>query len=67
MTTPFPVPNYQAQPNYGQRVTFSKYSCTSMVIAAWGEEWGVRDTVYELPNGRYFEDSLKGPYDIAGE
>jgi hypothetical protein len=62
-----PVPNYQFQPNYGQKVTFSQYSVTSMVIAAWGADWSERDTVYEWSNGRYMEDSLQGPYDIAGE
>lgn len=61
------VPNYQAQPNYGQKVTFSTYSFRSQAIAAWGEEWGERDTVYEWSNGRYMEDSRKGPYDISGE
>lgn len=60
-------PNYLFQPNYGQKVTFSQYSVTSMVIAAWGQEWGERDIVYEWSNGRYMEDSLQGPYDIAGE
>lgn len=64
MTAP---PVYPWQPDFGQKVTFSNYNVTSMVIAAWGAEWGERDTVYEMPNGRYFEDSLQGPYDIAGE
>ena len=51
----------------GQRVSFSSYSFGAMAITAWGDEWGQRDIVYEMSNGREFEDSQQGPYNVQGE
>ena len=60
-------PVYPWQNSAGQKVTFSTYSVSSMMVAAWGSEWAERDIVYEFSNGRCMEDSLKGPYAVSGE
>lgn len=59
--------NYQWQNPAGQQVTSSTYSYMSQVIAAWGQEWGKREITYEWSNGRRFEDSRQGPYNVVGE